>query len=336
MKRVREDDVLKSSIKASYVFESYASVIHAYVGKYLKNSIQDYISLALCSKKIWNYFCSHDSFIMCMRFAWKHLNPCIRPTYLLYSNIPMCVRWIWNNETQYEVKEMLSLKYVMAGAKFGNIELMREYVPFLPTETLFDAFGQMLHVFIDEKHEDAAITFVDNPSLFHSELTFGNEGWFSMYFLSVQGIINSPKFHAYMKKRIAGMNILPSEKDDNYILMHLVAACTAHKSVRQQTFELLWKQNPYSQHAKRLLTYLIEQGDGNHIDGIPWIVSRYFMSFSQMVDETTQLINFEGGESFSLVKTPTSIEGEIDCKMTYTTAQGLVARFRGSFPIKWC
>jgi hypothetical protein len=335
MKRVREEGVLELS-SSSYVFESYASVIHAHVGKYLKDSIQDYISLALCCKKIWNYFCTNDSFIICMRFAWKHLNPCMRPTYLLYSNIPMCVRWIWNKESQNEVKEMLSLKYVTAGAKFGNLQIMCEYAPFLPPEVLFDSFGQVLNIFIDEKHEDAAITFINDPSLFHPQLRFGKEGWFSIYFLSVQGAINSPKFHAYMKKRIAEMNILPGETDSNYILLHLVAACTAQKSVKQQTFELFWKRNPYPHHAKRLLAYLIEQGDGSHIDNIPWIVSRFFTSFSYMQDETTQLINFEGGESFTLSKTPSSTEGEMDCKMTYTSAEGLVGRFRGNFPIKWC
>jgi hypothetical protein len=314
-----------------------SSVIHTCVGRFLKDSIQDYVSLALCTKRLWNYYCENDAFVKTMRFAWKHLNEQTRPTYLLYSNVPLCLRWLWDKERKDSTRDEIVTKYLRAGAAHGNLEIVYTFVPFIESDP-FDVFIDVINMLVLHKHQEEALALVEDCQRFNKTIVVGEREMTGLYFVAIQTVLVAPKFYAHIRQSLF-KNVV-SHDEDTFIRAVLMAACKSDKKLRFKTFEFFWNQTPYIRHARNLLVFLFVQMEGDYVSEIPWIMSNFLIPFSvfstQEDKSVMQSITFERGEFFNLTKMPSDTQGETICHLSYVDEHGLVGRIRGNFPTRWC
>lgn len=337
--RQEEDKITSSHNISSTIFLVYPSIIHSHVGRFLKNSWKDYVSLALCTKRLWNYYCDNDEFVKHMRFAYLHISEYMKEDYLLYSNIPLCIDWVWTRDCKDDVKDNLAPRFVRAGAAFGNLDIIYKYCKHLeePMDP-FPVFLSVVQILVNEKRDEAACFFVENPQLFNSYLTIDNQNALAtLYFATVKNVLYVPKLYSFVKQK---MQKLYDDNDEDLITTTLMAACTGPQASKKKTFAFFWNKTPHIRHARNFLVHMFERMEGQEVSNIPWVMSSFFMPFSKMNHQkdgkVTQTMNFEGGESFHFSKQPSAVEGEMICHFSYVNPQGLVGRFGGNFPNAWC
>lgn len=340
MKRART----KESSSSCSFSELPLSVVHTHVGGFLSQSPRDYVFLALSSKRLWAYYCNNDAYVKCMQFAWKHVNKFTRPTYLLHSNIPTCLMWLWNQERKNQTQESIVPPFLNAGAKFGNLDVIRTFSNFLPKnpEERFNYYVGVLENLLENNHEKLALDALDAPSCvgFNELAATDAMGALTLFYIGARNVLAARSYYARAKELLIPHLSFDCESD-RFFRCLLVCAIISDDAKKIDTFAFFWNQDPHIRHAQNFIVFLLTDEGMENLHAVPWVMTRFFASFSKFEIEADGMVQFIEFDDFifHLKSTHRSLDDpwkERQCIMTVVYRDGLSTRFFGTFPARWC
>jgi len=328
------------------LFETHPSVIHACVGKYLTCNVWDYINLAMCTKRLWTFYCENDVFVRCMRSAWSIYNNStkyndLRNDYLLSRNNLLCMQWVWNKERKHELSQDVVNKMLVCAASHGNLEAICVYAPFTSPQkasTQIQTFYRIIHEMALHGKEREVLYFVQNDcGLKVSVNALNPEQKLGLFCLGVRNVLKAPSYFQYARNLLESIPGFDGDDQDAQVNVILSSACEAHLDIKKETFLYFWKQTPYVRHAKRLISFMLDRG--NQAGEIPWLICQVFTEFCTVTKEEetiTYKMDLDGGGTLELSKRPFEVPNEMDCLLKTTTPnQGRTVVFL-KVPKYWC